>query len=272
MRYSVLLLIITITLAAGTMSSALVGKPIKRVVVAIAMEAEAAPFVDYLKLKKDESFFPSNVSFEAFVGNHNSCDVTVVTNGKDSVYGTNVDNVGTVPAALITYLTLQKYDGKVDLLINAGTCGGFRSKGAEIGDVFLTTAVANHDRRIPIPGFDTYGIGKVKTVVAETLAKEMDAKLGVCSTGNSLDMSDVDKSFISSNDASIKDMEAAAISWSCEMFETPHFGVKVVTDIVDGEKPTQEEFFENLSSAANKLQQSLPIIIDHVCGKQHDEL
>jgi len=41
-------------------------------------------------------------------------------------------------------------------LINAGTCGGFRRKGAAIGDVFLTTAVANHDRRIAIPGFTSY--------------------------------------------------------------------------------------------------------------------
>jgi len=37
------------------------------------------------------------------------------------------------------------------------------------------------------------------------------------------------------NDASVKDMEIAAIAWAAEMFKTPHFGVKVVTDIVDGD-------------------------------------
>ena len=32
------------------------------------------------------------------------------------------------------------------------TCaGGFRARGGEIGDVYISTAVANHDRHIPIP-------------------------------------------------------------------------------------------------------------------------
>jgi len=74
------------------------------------------------------------------------------------------------------------------------------------------------------------------------------------------------------NDASVKDMEIAAIAWAAEMFKTPHFGVKVVTDIVDGDKPTQDEFLENLQSAATSLQEALPKVIDYVCDKSHHEL
>jgi hypothetical protein len=33
----------------------------------------------------------------------------------------------------------------------AGTAGGFRSRGASIADVFVSTSMVNHDRRIPIP-------------------------------------------------------------------------------------------------------------------------
>ena len=33
-------------------------------------------------------------------------------------------------------------------------------QGAGIGDIFLSSAVVNHDRRIPIPGFDVYGVGR----------------------------------------------------------------------------------------------------------------
>lgn len=247
-------------------------KPIKNVLVVIAMEAEAAPFVEYLSLKEDESFFPPQVPFKAFSGTYNECTVNVVTNGKDEVHGTGVDNCGTVPASLVTFLSLQKLEGHVDLLINAGTCGGFKSKGAEIGDVFLTTAAANHDRRIPIPQFDLYGIGRIETVAAKQLAVEINAKMGVCTTGNSLDMHDIDEVHMKSNDASVKDMECAAISWSCSLFKTPHFGVKVVTDIVDGDRPTADEFLENLGAAAKKLQETLPTVIDHVCGKHHHEL
>lgn len=44
-------------------------------------------------------------------------------------------------------------------MINAGTAGGYKSKGAAIGDVFIGSHIRHHDRRIPIPGFQEYGIG-----------------------------------------------------------------------------------------------------------------
>jgi len=248
------------------------GGEINNVVIAIAMEAEADPFIKHLSLTNDETFFPTTTPFQAFRGQYKNCDVTVVTNGRDNVYGTGVDNVGTVPAALATFLALNKLEGKADLLINAGTCVGFKRMGAEIGDVFLTTAVANHDRRIPIPDFVPYGIGKIESTNVSNLASEIDAKLGICTTSNSLDKHDVDDSLMEQNNASVKDMEAAAIAWSCQLTGTPHFGVKVVTDIVDGDKPTQEEFFENLGTAAKSLQESLPKVIEYVCGRSHDEL
>ena len=132
----------------------------KDVIVAIAMESEASPFIEHLKLTNDADFFPSGSPFQAFTGDHGDCSVTVVTSGKDSVYETGVDNVGTVPAAVATFLALQKIpDTKV--LINAGTCGGFGRQGAYIGDVYVTKAVANHDRRIDIPGFAEYGEGRM---------------------------------------------------------------------------------------------------------------
>ena len=248
---------------------------ISNVVVAIAMEAEASPFIRHLNLQPDPTFFPTETPFRAFRGRHNSCNLTVVTNGADAVYGTGVDNVGTVPAALATFLALQKMKAgsdPADLLINAGTCGGFQRKGAAIGDVFLTTAVTNHDRRIAIPGFAAYGVGYIESMSVERLASHIDAKLGICTTGNSLDFHELDSHHMLENDASVKDMEAAAIAWSAEVWGTPHFGVKVVTDIVDGDKPSHEEFMENLGTAARSLQTTLPRVIDYVCDKMHDEL
>lgn len=251
---------------------------ISNVVVAIAMEAEASPFVAHLNLQPDTSFFPAETPFQAFSGKHNNCNLTVITNGKDGVHGTGVDNVGTVPASVATFLALQKLktdeDTAAHLLINAGTCGGFKRKGAAIGDVFLTTAVANHDRRISIPGgFTPYGIGRIESTSVENVASSLDYKLGVCTTGNSFDFHEMEDTHMLANDASVKDMEAAAIAWSAEIWNTPHFGVKVVTDIVDeDDKPGQEEFLENLGTAAQSLQSALPKVIDFVCDKKHHEL
>eukprot|EP00980_Cylindrotheca_fusiformis_P000472 scaffold119_cov131-Cylindrotheca_fusiformis.AAC.2 len=235
----------------------------------VAMEAEAKPFADHLGLQEEKGFFPNHVPFIAFVGEHHQTKVTVVTLGKDTVYGTGVDNVGTVTASLATELALAKYKGSVDLVINAGTCGGFQRKGAGIADVFLTTGVANHDRRIPIPGFDKYGIGKLETMDPTKMAKSLGYKTGICTTGNALDKTEKDDEIMKENDASIKDMEAGAIAWVAAMNEVPYLGVKVVTDIVDGGIPAQEEFMENLGAAAKSLQLALPKVLNYVCDESN---
>ena len=234
------------------------------------MEAEAKPFVEHLGLKVKEGFFPSHTPFVAYEGEHHKTNVTVITFGKDQVYGTGVDNAGTVPATLATFLAIEKMDD-VDLVLNGGTCGGFKRKGGEIGDVFLTTAVAHHDRRIPIPGFDTYGIGKLETLDPSTMASKLGYKTGVCTTGNSLDWVEKDDEIMKSNDASVKDMEAASIAWVAKMHNVPYLGVKVITDIVDGGVPTQDEFMENLHSAAKSLQDALPKVLEYVCDMNVDD-
>ena len=71
-----------------------------------------------------------------------------------------------------------------------------------------------------------------------------------------------------SNEASVKDMESAAIAWACGITNTPHFGIKVVTDIVDGDRPSQDEFMENLGTAAKALQVALPKVIDAVISHE----
>lgn len=37
----------------------------------------------------------------------------------------------------------------------------------------------------------------------------------------------------------LQEMEAAAVAWSADMFGTPVFCIKSVTDIVDGDRPAQ---------------------------------
>ena len=89
-------------------------------------------------------------------------------------------------------------------------------------------------------------------------------KLGVVTTGNSLDHVEADDAQMAANgaypnsivtrdaaqpcpsflkstslitfrsflpDASVKDMEAAAVAWAAELYAVPYFALKVVTDI-----------------------------------------
>lgn len=67
-------------------------------------------------------------------------------------------------------------------------------------------------------------------------------------------------------------MEAASVAWTCGLSNTPFFCVKVITDVVDGDRPTHEEFLENLHAAANSLEKIVPLILDFVIGKKLSEL
>lgn len=74
------------------------------------------------------------------------------------------------------------------------------------------------------------------------------------------------------NNASVKDMEAAAIAYICELAQIPFFALKVVTDIVDGDRVTQDEFFENLSAASKSLQEKIPLVLDFVIDRNITDL
>ena len=67
-------------------------------------------------------------------------------------------------------------------------------------------------------------------------------------------------------------MEGSGIAWVAHLAKVPLVCVKVVTDIVDGDVPTQDEFLQNLSAAAESLKDSLPKVVRYVAGKSITEL
>ncbi|XP_042493840.1 5'-methylthioadenosine/S-adenosylhomocysteine nucleosidase-like [Macadamia integrifolia] len=244
-------------------------KPISTIVFVIAMQSEALPLVNRFQLTEDpDSVFPKGFPWVRYHGIYKDLHINIIWPGKDPVWG--VDSVGTVSASLVTYASIQAL--KPDLIVNAGTCGGFKAKGACIGDVFLASEVAFHDRRIPIPVFDQYGIGARQTFSTPNLLQKLILKTGKLSTGDSLDMSPQDEASIIANDATVKDMEGAAVAYAADLFTVPAIFVKAVTDLVDGDKPTTEEFLENLAAVTATLDQSVMNIIDFISGKCLSEL
>ena len=229
------------------------------------MEAESEPFIAALGLARDPAPFPAPCPLEVFSGELHGMTVHVVRNGKDPATG--VDNVGTNGATLAAWLVGSEL--KPDLIVNAGTAGGFRRQGGEIGDVYVCSEFRNHDRRIAIPGFDRYGIGEVVCApepAAEQIAADLGYKVGSVTTGNSLDWVERDMEQMVANGAHVKDMEGAAIAWAAGFFQIPVLAVKAVTDIVDGDKPTHEEFLENLGSAAAALKEAVPKVLGAIAG------
>lgn len=239
-------------------------KHISTIVMIIAMQTEALPLVNKFQLSEDlNSVFPKGVPWVRFHGYYKDLHINIIWPGKDPLLG--VDSVGTVSASLVTYASIQAL--QPDLIINAGTAGGFKAKGACIGDVFLASSVAFHDRRIPIPVFDLYGVGLRDAFSTPNILKELNLKVGKLSTGDSLDMSQQDEASIIANDATIKDMEGAAVAYVADLLAVPALFVKAVTDIVDGDKPTPEEFLENLAAVTAALDLAVTDVVDFINGK-----
>lgn len=65
-----------------------------------------------------------------YSGKHSGLDVHVVWSGHDNEH--NVDLIGTVPASLATYLACQAFNP--DLIISAGTAGGFKARVSRVCD------------------------------------------------------------------------------------------------------------------------------------------
>ncbi|KAF6161975.1 hypothetical protein GIB67_020031 [Kingdonia uniflora] len=212
--------------------------------------------------------FPKGVPWVRYHGIYKDLKVNIIWPGKDLALG--VDSVGTVSSSLVTYASIQAL--QPDLIINAGTSGGFKAKGACIGDVYIASDVAFHDRRIPIPIFDVYGIGARQTCSTPNLLKALNLKAGKLSTGDSLDMSPHDEAAIVVNDATIKDMEGAAVAYVADILSVPAIFIKAVTDIVDGDKPTAEEFLQNLVAVSAALDNAVTQVVDFISGKCIQEL
>ena len=240
------------------------GKSVGKVCFLVAMEQESAPLIAALKLTKRATSGPAPVIVHE--GTYKGAAVVVYNPGLSE--GKSL--VGTDFATLATFLAAER--DAPDLLINAGTCGGFRKRGGAVGDVYCVTTFQHHDRRVPIPGYDAMCVGLRAAHPTPKLVAALGVKAGPCTTGNSLDCSPTDSEVIEKSGAVCKDMEAAAIAWAAELTGTPLLGIKVVTDIVDGEHPTQDEFLANLQTASTSLQAVLPKVLDFVLGKPLSDL
>lgn len=228
-----------------------------RIVIVMAMGAEAAPVLAALGATPIDAVAP--LPFAWYRATRGGCEVIFAVNGRDPRH--EVDKIGTQPAALNTYLVAERY--RPDLLVTAGTAGGWARAGGAIGDVYLSTGrFVYHDRRIAIPGYEEYGIGSYPAVAAGALAAALDCKLGVVTTGNSLDETDDDRRMILASGARVKDMEAAAVAWIGELLDVPVLAVKAITDLVDSHVDTVEQFDANLATASRRLCDVLVRVID----------
>jgi 5'-methylthioadenosine nucleosidase len=227
--------------------------PIETVVFTFAMPQEAQRWVQALNLTPYES--PRNPGMnEQYKSKIGAVNVVVSINQFNLKHG--VAGVGTSNSVLNAFCAINEF--KPSLLVNAGTAGGFGDSGGVIGDIYLTKGtVMYHDRHIKLGNYEEYGNGGYSCLSLRRLPKILSAKTGVFSTGNSLDYTHADMSRIIDSDALVKDMEAAAFAEIAEQFNVPFIGIKSISDLVDGNKPTPDQFQDNFGLATRNLHGAL---------------
>ena len=239
--------------------------PVRTVLLLFAMEEEAAPFIT----THGWTHIPNNpfgpLPFESYTGYCGDMKVYLTWAGTDKRF--KVNNVATTAATLSCYASLQAFSG-IDVIISAGTAGGFSSAGGEIADVYLSSKCVFHSRRIQgVVGYEEYGFGHFRNAPLELLADATGCKVGVVSTSDSLDHTPKDLQIMRNEGASVKEMEGAATAWVAQQLSVPFFCVKSITDIVDGGTPSHIEFERNLKASSDMLQLKLSLILRKMAGK-----
>jgi len=269
---------------------------VKRILIVVAMTHEALPLVAALGLKPLAAEYHLAQPMVGYRGEYDNGEVLLIINGPRPVNNPDgskrlnkegqlvtVEGVSPVSAALATWEGVRIF--KPHLILNVGTVGGLKSKGAVKGTVYISgTPIKYHDRLINfrLPGdefepnnYQAFGIGSYMPVACPKLSQTFSLPPGSISTGSSFDQSqgNVADQF-EKNNAFLKEMEAAAIAEVAELANVPFLALKGVTDYIDAasHQEMHEDFGKELVPVSEKISQSTVKIVHWVLGKALTDL
>lgn len=242
---------------------------IEKILIIVAMQAEAKPIIDRLVMDEMVQNFDNDLPFRYFTKVRQNQEIVLMVSGTDPRYG--VDNIGTQASTLMAYIGISQFNP--DLVISAGTAGGFAEIGAKIGSVYLSDGdFVFHDRQVPLPGFDKQGTGNYPALNTRALAKLLGLPYGRVSSGSSFQKNSAQLQQIKNSGAVAKEMEAAAIAWVCWLKAVPLLAIKSITNLLDQESDSENQFIENFDIAAFELSRQLSRVLESLPGKTLPEL
>ncbi|MGX5172533.1 phosphorylase family protein [Aliikangiella sp. IMCC44653] len=242
---------------------------IQRVTLLVAMQAEADPIIEHFQLKLNQQALNPQLPMRCYQGQVNSIFLSLVINGQDKRYA--VDNIGCEAAVLATYESIVKLSPEI--IISAGTAGGFSAQGAKIGLVYASAdKFIFHDRIVPIAGFTESSVGHFPAAKIDKLCDDLNLPKGIISTGSSLKKTADEVAIIKQHNAVAKEMEAAAVAWVGMLLGKPVMALKSITNLIDEENQSEQEFIKNLSLASSQLKTSVIEVINYLNNKTLQDL
>lgn len=224
--------------------------------VLYALEMEAKPFIEQFELKERHGIFDERLHLRLFWSERYP-SLSVVLFGVCPMHG--VERIGTQTATMAALETIRIL--RPHMLASVGTAGGFVKRGAKIGDVFCSDgAIYFHGRHIVFPMYRNFELGGFPSTTLRHLGS---IKRGVISSSDAIPPSHDDAKKMDELATDAKDMEAAAIAEIAALTNTPMFALKAISDFVDVNETTYDQFQANLQLAARNLCDSLQYVIEH---------
>lgn len=226
-----------------------------------ALPLEAEGIIRLLDMKEVAGYFDSRLGLKLFLSNIYP-GVCLVLFGQCKYSGSQ--RIGTQIASLACWESIRMLNPS--MVGSVGTAGGFKRKGASIGDVFLSNKyIYFHGRHIPVPGYKMFELGQYPVMQLPVLP---GLDLGIISSSDSVPASKIDMERMEQIGTDAKDMEAAAIAETACMANVPMFAIKAITDFVDSEEPTYEQFAKNYALAIESLTSAVGNLLPRLIQEQ----
>lgn len=240
---------------------------IKHILLVVAMKEEA----DYIKQKIPfvAVIHPKIEAVAALEYQFHRGDtlITMVVSGNDAEFQTT--RLGAAVGLLASHAYAQYHP---DVVLNPGCAGGISAQEVGIGDICIGTQTLFHDHFM---GGDThntlYAQNKRECVDVNNLIANSGlskrCKVGVISTGSSMENMPAQMEQIKQTCAIAKDMEAAFIHDAIKA-NTKKPGqlipIKVIVDLADTQQCTQKSFTENFPQNLESLAGFMQLFCENI--------
>lgn len=242
-------------------------KAIKKIAILFAMGTEAKQTINAFNMTEIKNFFDPRLKLKCYKTTIKQDEIFLIVN---DIYK-GIYRVGTQAAALMAWETIKLI--KPDIIISAGTAGGFSETGACIGTVYLSTnKIYYYDRNIPLGDYEKYGRGEYKSLEAPFAAKKFGIKLGIIASGNSLTTNVNDFIELKKLGVNAKEMEGAAIAEVASLCGIKFIAIKSITNIIKQDADAPGEFEKNFKFAVDALTEKLVKFAKFILGKKPEEL
>ena len=239
-------------------SASSISATVRNVLIVVAMQEEAVPIIDLLHLSPGPAL-DEGLPMKTYVGHYANKQVALVLNGKAPIPG--VQNIGTQPAVLATYLGIHHFHP--DIVLSIGTAGGRVDNGAKVDAIYTSDKIYFYARRMHSPEYQLYGAGGYPSMDTTDLIKKLNLKQATVCSSDSFEEDATDREVMAKYGCVVIDMEAAGVAWVAMLKQVPMFAIKGITNYT-GSTNAHDEFEKHYAEVTKKLAYTTRDTLDYL--------